>query len=52
MSSALVFGFLLLVSYAVWLGTEQRLGSTDELRTLVGVLAAVLIAGGVGYLIG
>lgn len=45
-------GFVLLTAYAVWQGTEQRLGTTDELRTLAGVVAALAITAGTAYLLG
>ncbi len=44
--------FVLLTSFAVWEGTEQRLGTLDELRMLGGVAAAILIFSGVSVLLG
>ena len=46
----LVFVFMLLASFAVWEGTQQRLGSLDEWRALAGSLSALLISGGVSVL--
>lgn len=43
-------GFVLLSTTAVWHGTRQRPGTTDELRILAAALAAVLILGGLGVL--
>lgn len=43
--------FVLLSSFAVWEGTEQRLGTLDELRMLGGVIAAILISSGVFVLV-
>lgn len=44
------FAFLTLTAYAVWNGADQRPGTLDELRTLAGVLAAILIFAGVSVL--
>lgn len=46
MDALATFGFLLLVTYAVWEGTEQRPGTRDELRMLVGLLMGMAIVGG------
>ena len=51
MSSLAFLGFVLLSSFAVWEGTERRLGTLDELRMLGGVAAAILIFSGVSVLL-
>ena len=43
-------GFVLLTAFAVWEGTEQRIGTVDELRTLAGALAALIILSGLAVL--
>ena len=43
--------FLLLTSFGVWNGTERRLGTSDEWRTLAGVFAAIVIYAGTSVLL-
>jgi hypothetical protein len=50
MTSIAFVGFIFLTAFAVWEGTEQRLGTTDELRVIAGVFAAILIAAGMSVL--
>lgn len=50
MTALAVFGFVLLVAYAVWNRTEQRPGTLDELRTFVAVIVALLIVAGLSIL--
>ncbi len=49
--SGLVVGFILLASFAVWEGTERRLGTRDELRTLAATFAAIIITAGASFLV-
>ena len=51
MGGLLFLGFILLSSLAVWESTEKRLGTTDELRTLAAVFAAIFIGTGVSALL-
>lgn len=46
MNGLMMFGFTLLATWAVWNSTEQRLGTTDELRTLAAAIVAILITAG------
>lgn len=48
--TALLVAWVFLVAFAVWEATSQRPGTSDELRTLAAVLAALIIAAGLSVL--
>lgn len=49
--SVAVLGFAYLAGAAVWKSTRQRVGTLDEIRTVVAALAAFLISGGAWTLV-
>lgn len=50
MDALATLAFTYLAAKVVWEGTEMRVGSMDELRTLLAAIAALTIVAGVGVL--